>query len=266
MKYGFLGTGNMSGAIIRGLAKTGSAKIYGYDPSEDALTRLAADCGMIPCKSAEELIAMADVLVLGVKPNVLPAVLAAQSRNILERAPLVVSIAAGKTVAFIEGCLPGLPVIRVMPNINAKVLSATSAYCTNGLCGEKEERIAEDMLSAVGSIRKLGEPELDIFSALASASIAYTYLYIDALAEAALKAGMPKKKALEIAADSVLGSARMVLAGGEHPRQLIDQVCSPAGTTIEGLLALQERGFETAVTKAIEAVLEKNKKIGEDGK
>ena len=117
------------------------------------------------------------------------------------------------------------------------------------------------MFQTIGTVAEVEESQVDVFSVIGGAAPAFAYLYIDALARAAVKAGMPKKQALEITAATVLGSAKMVLESGEHPWALVDQVCSPGGTTIEGVTALQANGFESTLCKAFDAVLEKDKKI-----
>ena len=261
MNICFIGTGNMAGAIIRGLSKEKSFSVYGYDPSEKALKILAEEAGLTPVKSAKKLIELADILVLSVKPNILPEVLAECKEDIAEKNPLVISIAAGKNIEFIENYLTASRIVRVMPNINARALASTTSYCINGNVTKADCSAVEKIFRKVGSIIHVTEKELEILSVLSSASIAYTYLYIEALASAALKAGLNKALALEIAADSVLGSAKLVLQEDIHPAALIDMVCSPGGTTIEGIASLKETGFEASVRKAFDAAYEKGEKI-----
>jgi len=261
MNICFIGTGNMAGAIIRGLSKEKSFSVYGYDLSQKALGTLQDEAGLIPVKSTKELIDLADVLVLSVKPNILPSVLDEYKEDIAKKDPLVISIAAGKSIEFIENYLTSSRIVRVMPNINARALASTTSYCVNARVMKADCTAVEKIFKKVGSIIKVAEKDLEILSVLSSASIAYTYLYIDALASAALKAGLPKALALEIAADSVLGSAKLVLQEDIHPAALIDMVCSPGGTTIEGIASLKESGFEAAVRKAFDAAYEKGKRM-----
>jgi pyrroline-5-carboxylate reductase len=148
-----------------------------------------------------------------------------------------------------------------MPNINAKVLASESGYCANENCTSEQKKMVYDMFSAVGSAIEIPEKFFSIFGVIAGSSPAFAYIYINALAKAAVKAGMPKAQAMEIAANTVLGSAKMVLESNEHPCKLADMVCSPGGTTIEGVCALDEMGFENTVIKAFDAVLEKDRKI-----
>ncbi len=266
MNYGFIGAGNMASAIIKGMTVgTGSFEgrdIYVYDLNHAAAQNLSDVCGANKCGSASEVVNNADVVVLAVKPNVLPSVLDQIREDLFKKSPLVISIAAGKTVDFLEQHLSSsLPIVRVMPNINAKVGCATSAFCPNSSVTDEQKEIVKNLFSTVGSITELPENMFGIHGVIGGAAPAFAYLYIDALARAAVKAGMPKKQALELTAQTVLGSAKMVLESGEHPWALIDQVCSPGGTTIEGVCSLEANGFEAALCKAFDAVYEKDKRL-----
>lgn len=266
MNYGFIGAGNMASAIIKGMTVgTGSfdgKNIYVYDLNPAPAEDLAKLCGINICKNTEDIIKNSDVVVLAVKPNVLKSVLDLTRESLFKKSPLVISIAAGKTIEFLENYLSSkLPIVRVMPNINAKVGCATSAFCPNASVTEEQKEIVRNLFSTVGSITELPENMFSIHGVIGGAAPAFAYLYIDALARAAVKAGMPKKQALELTAQTVLGSAKMVLESGEHPWALIDQVCSPGGTTIEGVCSLEASGFETALCKAFDAVYEKDKRL-----
>ncbi len=266
MKYGFIGAGNMAGAIIRGMTigtqSYSGSDIYVTSKSGISSQKLAEVCGVNACRIAAEVVQNADVLVLAVKPHILAAVLPDLQKEIAKKKPLVVSIAAGKTLDYLAELLPtGTPIVRVMPNINAKIGAATNGMCVNAAVTAEQKEIVKAMFSTIGTVIEVDESQFGIFTVLAGSAPAFAYLYMDALARAAVKAGMPKKQALEIAAATVEGSAKMVLTSGEHPMALVDQVCSPGGTTIEGVLALQENGFEAALTAAFDAVLEKDNKI-----
>ena len=266
MKYGFIGAGNMAGAIIKGMTVgTGSfngSDIYVYDLHRPAAEKLAQICSINVCRSTEEVIEASDVLILAVKPNVLSDAAAPVRDIILKKSPLVISIAAGKSLEFLENMLsPELPIIRVMPNINAKAGCATSAFCATASATDEHKETVKALFSTVGSITELPEKLFGIHGVIGGAAPAFAYLYIDALARAAVKAGMPKKQALELTAQTVLGSAKMVLESDEHPWELIDQVCSPGGTTIEGVCALEANGFEAALCRAFDAVYDKDKRL-----
>jgi pyrroline-5-carboxylate reductase len=259
MKYGFLGLGNMATAIIRGMRLSpayAQAEIYGYD-IDMVKTSSAA---VTSCKSAEDCVNAADVIVLAVKPQSLEGLLT-ELTPFLNEKKLLVSIAAGKTIDFYQTLCPGLPFVRVMPNINANACAAVSAVCGGTYATARQVSLVKDLFSAVGTVYELPEGMFPAFSAIAGAAPAYAYMFIDALAGAGVKAGIPKVLALGIASDMVLGSAKMINESAPHPMELVDRVCSPAGTTIEGLHKLREKGFESAVYAAIEAVIEKDRKL-----
>ncbi len=268
MNFGFIGAGNMVSAIVKGM--TIGTKSYDgnciYITSKSGITaeKLAKTCSAHFCKTAEEVIFNSDVVILGVKPHILAEVLPNIQQAIQKKNPLIISIAAGKTLEYLASFLAEkTPIVRVMPNINGKIGASTTGICKNDFVTKEQFQTAKEMFATIGSVAEISEEQFSIFSVIGGASVAFAYLYMDALARAALKAGMSKKQALEITAQTVLGSAKMVLESGEHPFALIDQVCSPGGTTIEGICTLQQNGFEDTLVKAFDAVLEKDKKIGE---
>lgn len=267
MRFGFIGAGNMAGAIVRGMMSSGAYKgsdVLLTSKTVTSAQKLAEDTGATALSASKDVIAAADVLVLAVKPNVLPALLPALQEEIAAKAPLVVSIAAGKPLAELESMLPaGTPVVRVMPNINATIGASTSGLCANALVTEEQKALVRAMFETIGTVVEVAEEQFSIFTVLAGSAPAFAYLYMDTLARAAVKAGMPKQQALQIAAETVLGSARMVLESKDAPWTLVDRVCSPGGTTIEGIAALQENGFESTLTKAFDAVLAKDQRMSQ---
>lgn len=267
MKFGFIGAGNMVSAIVKGMTIGGG----GYDGKDIFITsktvtsaqKLADVCGANACQTAAEVAEQSDVLVLGVKPHILAEVLPDLQNAIAKKQPVVVSIAAGKTLEYLSERLPeGTPVVRVMPNINAKIGASTTGVCANTAVTEEQLAQVKQAFATIGSVAEIPEQHFGIFSVIGGAAVAFAYMYMDALSRAALKAGMPKAQALDIVAETVKGSAEMVLKSGEAPWVLVDQVCSPGGTTIEGVTTLQEKGFEAAVVSAFDAVLQKDIKIG----
>ena len=261
MKYGFIGLGNLASAIIKGMVHKGNFKpesICGYDPVPAACKAITGATGIGALSSGAEVVKASDVIIIAVKPQMMETALKEMLQSPVQ-GKLFISIAAGKDMAFISGFLGAdAPLIRVMPNINAKVGAATCALSANARATEEHKEIARAIFNTIGSVTDLPETHMSIFMAIAGASPAYAYMYIDALARVGVKFGLPKKLALEIAASTVLGSAKMVLESGEHPFELIDQVCSPGGTTIEGILALQKLGMESAVHQAVEAAVNKD--------
>lgn len=264
MKIGFLGAGNMAGAIVRGMVAGGTrgADICVYDLDQTKTLSLFEDCGVCVCGDAQQLARESDVLVLAIKPQVFAAALPPLRGILNERRPMVISIAAGKSLASIAALIgDGLPLVRVMPNIAAKVGEAVTAYCANDLVTAGQLETVCRIFQSVGTTVPLAEEQFGIFSVLASCSPAYTLMYMDALAQAGVVNGIPKSTALTIVAQAVLGTARLMQETGEHPRVLMDSVCSPAGTTVEGVCALQQGGFEKTVLSAAQASLEKDKKL-----
>lgn len=261
---GFIGCGNMASAIIRGLIANGfkGEEIAVYDICREKTEDFARELSLKVAESEKEIAKSCDTVVLAVKPNVFPSLLEKIGQQLKEKDPLIISIAAGKTTEFIASLLDYTPrLIRVMPNINAKVQAAISAFCTNERADEKDKAAAMDFCNSFGRGIELEEKLFSIYSAIGGCSPAFAFMFIDSMARAAVKNGMTKAQALETAAQAVLGSAKMLLESDEHPWQLVDAVCSPGGTTIEGVCALQENGFESAVEKAVEASFEKDKRL-----
>lgn len=264
MKFGFIGAGNMVSAIVRGMVQGG------YNGADIALTsktivsaeKLAKECGANAYATAKEVAEHCDILVLGVKPHIIQTVLPDLQETIAEKKITVVSIAAGKSLSYLAERLPkDTPVIRVMPNINGSIGKGTTGICQNEFVSENLLAEVQNIFEKIGSVFAVPEEQFGIFSVLAGAAPAFAYIYTDTLARAAVKAGMPKPLALAIAADALKGSGEMLLATEESPWALVDKVCSPGGTTIEGVTALSEYGFMNSITKAFDAVLEKDKRV-----
>ena len=256
MKLGFIGAGNMAGAIFKGLIVSGAAK-----PSDILIIRndkklqeqQAEQLGVIGCETYEELIEQSNIVFLGVKPAAFPALLENIKGSLEKYKPLVVSMAAGMSMTTIQEMLGFKPsIIRIMPNINAAILKSATAYCGNSNASTEQLNTVEKLLSAIGSAYPVPEDKFAVFTAIAGCSPAYVYMFIDALARGAQKLGMNKQQALDIAAQAVAGSAEMFKQSGTHPAELTDKVCSPGGTTIEGVCTLDEYKFTAGIVKAVE--------------
>ena len=195
MRFGFIGAGNMASAIIRGMT-IGTRSYDGKDifitsKSGTSAQRLAETCGATAVTTAAEVVAASDVLVLAVKPHILAAVLPALKEEIAAKKPLVVSIAAGKELAYLAELLPeGTPVVRIMPNINAKIGAATSGLCANALVTAEQKAVVKEMFATIGAVIEVEESQFGIFTVLAGSAPAFAYLYMDALARAAVKADL----------------------------------------------------------------------------
>ncbi len=262
---GFIGAGNMGSAIINGFIKSGKVKadeICVIRKNNDKLKQMAEETGIIPVYDYDELVKKCDIIFLAVKPVMVPAV-ADNIKNSLKGCnKLLVSMAAGLTTENISSLLGyDFPIIRIMPNVNANIMQSTTAVCKNAAAKDDDISYIMDLFSAIGSAIPVEENQFSIFSAIAGCSPAYVYMFIDALAKGAVKMGMNKKLALDIAADAVAGSANMLKASGIHPGELTDMVCSPGGTTIEGVCTLDEYKFSASVAKAVENSILKDKSM-----
>ena len=263
MKIRFIGLGNMGYAILRGMVEKGGfapEDITGYDIDAKKMQQAAEETGIKPSASCSEAVASSDVIILAVKPQQLPSALKEISSLPDLEKKLFLSIAAGFPITRIIYLLlePSASVIRAMPNLNASVGEAITALCQDSPATEEQMAVARAVFSSVGEVVLLPEKLLGVFSAVAGASPAFTFMYIDALAMAGVQAGLPRALAEKIAIQAVKGSCVNASVSGEHPDTLRDRVCSPAGTTIEGVTVLEENGFKGSVMRAIRAVIDKD--------
>lgn len=265
MNYAFIGLGNMASAIIRGMNKEGllrENKVYGHDSDKQKMQQLGAETGLIATEGNAEAVALADIIVLAVKPQVLDGVLKEIAAQI-KTGQLLLSIAAGKPLQWYSQYLPqGTPLVRIMPNINARAGAAASAICGNEFCTEHELSEAEKIFASVGQVYHIEEKLFPAFTAICGSSIAFTFMYIEALASAGVRAGFSKQLALELAIQSVAGCTQLLRSEDTHPMILVDQICSPAGTTIAGVHKVRELGFENTVYQGIAAIMEQDKALG----
>lgn len=255
----------MAAAIIGGAVSSGfvdGESVCVFDVDTIKAEQLNKQYGVRLCPSAEELVERCEFTVLAVKPQVFPTVLP-QIKDKLNGSSVVVSIGAGKTLDYIGSFLSeNTPIVRVMPNINAKVGASMSAVCKNNFADEKALDFVKGLCNSFGEVIELPESQFALFGVISGCSPAYAFMFIDSMAREAVKNGMKKDEALKICAQAVLGSAKMIIEDKEHnPWALINSVCSPGGTTIEGVATLQNEGFDTAVMNAVKASLEKDKKL-----
>ena len=256
MKYGFIGCGNMGGAI----AKAVSSKCA--DLAVTDRSGKAKSLGL-PYVSAEEICRKADRIFLAVKPQMMPGVLENLKPILQEKKPLLITMAAGLTTAQIAEFAGGeIPVIRIMPNTPVSIGKGLTQYCVNDLV---DKELLKDFLYDMrfsGKMDALEEKLIDAGSAVSGSGPAFVYLFIEALADGAVSCGIPRAKALEYAAATVIGAGELVLASGQHPGALKDAVCSPMGSTIAGIRALENHGFRAAAMEAVIATYNRNKELG----
>lgn len=253
----------MASAILSGLISSKTVEpneVNVYDIYSPAVSKTKEQYKVNTCENECDVALKSDIVILAVKPNVLESVLEKISKTVKENNPLIISIAAGKSTEFIAKPLSSKArIIRVMPNINAKVGEAISAYTANKNATDEDKQATEKIFSSVGEIIELDESFFPLFGVLGGCTPAMAYMFIDELARAGVKHGMKKDIALKVAAQAVLGSAKMILESDEHPYDLIDKVCSPGGTTIEAVTSLQSDGFEAAVHNAVDKAVDKDK-------
>lgn len=256
LKVGFIGTGNMAGAIMGGLIKEGLMKpdeMIGSDISETGRQRVREQYGIHVTGDNKEVAAKADLLVLSVKPQFYPAVIA-EIKDIVRPEQLIITIAPGKTLKWLEEQFGGSrKMIRTMPNTPAMVGEGMTAVCAHPSVTKEELEYAVSILAAFGKVEVVPERLMDAVVAVSGSSPAYVFMMIEAMADTAVAEGMPRAQAYKFAAQAVYGSAKMVLKTGKHPAELKDMVCSPAGTTIEAVRVLERDGFRSAVIEAMKA-------------
>ncbi|MDR2114682.1 MAG: pyrroline-5-carboxylate reductase [Bifidobacteriaceae bacterium] len=266
VQIGFIGAGNMASAIIEGVISAGLVapdQIGAYDPGTEQLAKFAQRTGIRALPNNTEVIVESDWVVLAVKPQVLAAVLEPLKAQLVQKRPLVISIAAGVTLAHLDRWIsPEVPMARVMPNLNVAAKQGMAAVTGNQAATSEQVEAVAELFRTVGQAIVLEERLFPAFTAIAGSSPAWVFLLIDALARGALAAGMPKQQARAVATQAVLGSAALLQLKQEHPWELIDQVSSPGGTTQAGLNVLEDRGFSSAVVAAVAATIQRDSELG----
>ncbi|HLP75679.1 MAG TPA: pyrroline-5-carboxylate reductase [Candidatus Paceibacterota bacterium] len=266
MKIGFLGAGKMATALAKGFVRAGlvkPAQIIASDLNEVSASAFAKEIGAKTTAFNPDVVRFADVIILAVKPDQVSGVLSEIREGFSEK-HLLISIAAGVTLAQLEACLgPGARVIRVMPNTPALVGASASAFAKGKSALTTDTALAEKLLSSVGVAFQVKEALLDAVTGLSGSGPAYVYLFIEALSDGGVASGLPRDVATKLAAQTVLGAARMVLETGQHPGALKDMVTSPGGTTIEGVHELEKGKLRGTVMSAVRAAADKSKKLGQ---
>ena len=263
-KLAIVGAGKMGEAMITGFLKSGKYKpqdIQVFEIIESRSKYISQKYNVKCVDAAKEAASFADITIIAVKPNHMKKALE-QVAQAMKPGKIVVSIAAGVTLEFLRKYLPkGVPVIRVMPNITCQVREAMIAVCPSENTKKEELKTVTDTLSLLGKVIELDEKYLNLATGLVGSGPAYIYLIIEALADAGVRLGLPKDVSILLAAQTTLGAAKMVVETGEHPAKLKDMVATPGGTTVEGLLALEEGRIRAVMIKAVTDAAEKAKKL-----
>ncbi len=261
----FIGAGAMGEALSRGLIAAGTYRpddLVLFDVDAVRVRALADSLGARAASSVEEAVGGADVVLLAVKPQIVERALE-PVRTLMNPSQTLVSIAAGVSTARLEACFDeAVPVVRVMPNTPALVGAAATAICAGTFATSENLYKARAIFAAVGLCVEADEKLLDAVTGLSGSGPAYVFLFIEALADGGVRAGLPRDVALRLAAQTVLGSAKMVIETGEHPGVLKDRVASPGGTTIAGVHALEDGAFRGTVMDAVLAAAERSRELG----
>ena len=260
MKYGFIGCGNMGGAVATALAQ--STQDMALSDRSGKAKALAQHLGVSYADNVS-IAQTCDRIFLAVKPHQMQAVLLPLQEVLAQRKPVLISMAAGLTTSQIEAFAgTALPVIRIMPNTPTALGQGVIPFCCTGLVSEAVQTDWQEDMAPCGLVDPLEEHLMDAVSALSGSGPAYLYVLLEALADGAVACGLPREKALRYAAMTRAGAAEMALESGQHPGALKDAVCSPGGSTIEGIRALEQHGFRSAAVECVCAAYAKNKELG----
>lgn len=260
MKYGFIGCGNMGSALATAISKT-TTDILLSDFSAEKAKNLAEKLGC-SCGTNNEVFSKCESVFLGVKPQVMGDMLTCSLDVIRKNDPLLITMAAGITIKQTEEMLGFVPrIIRIMPNTPATVGKGMILYTVNSRVTEDEKSAFLSDMRFAGMLDELSENLIDAGCAVSGCGPAYMFMMIEALADGGVACGLPRDKAIKYAAATMVGSAQMVLDGLGHPEQLKDNVCSPGGSTVAGVAALEESSFRSACIKAVRKSYEKTKEL-----
>ena len=264
MKLGFIGTGNMAGAIMGGVIKSNVFKpeeIIGADLFAPGREKVKELYGINVTDSNKEVIEKSEVVIFSVKPQFYADVIQ-EVKDLVRPEQLIITIAPGKTLAWLaEQFGKDVKIVRTMPNTPAMVGEGMTAVCPNEHLTEDEIAYVKSLLESFSRAEIVPERLMDVVTAVSGSSPAYVFMLIEAMADAAVIGGMPRSQAYTFAAQAVLGSAKMVLETGMHPGTLKDMVCSPAGTTIEAVRTLEELGFRSSIIEAMKVCEEMSRSL-----
>ena len=264
MKIGVIGLGNMATAMIGGILKAGivsPADVSGADHFETAVKAAGDKFGIVAGSDNLKAIENADYVILAVKPQVYENVLNEIAGAVTDK-QVIISIAPGKTLSYLEGFLgSGRKIVRLMPNTPALVGEGCTGVVKNENVTDDEFAVVLKLLNSFGRAYEVSEAQMDAVVAVSGSSPAYVFMMIEAMADGAVAEGLPRKTAIEMAAQAVLGSAKMVLETGKHPGELKDMVCSPAGTTIDAVAVLEAAGFRSGIIEAERACADRSRSL-----
>lgn len=254
IKLGFVGCGNMGKAMLSGVLESGKCEkddIIASAKTDSSRDKIKAEYGVLVASDNKEVARFADILFLAVKPQYYEEVIS-EIRDEVKDNQIIVSIAPGKSLQWFEEAFgKKVKVIRTMPNTPCMVKEGMMGMCPNALVTEEEVELVKSICEGFSKTEVVTENLMDVVTAVSGSSPAYVFMFIEAMADAAVAGGMPRNQAYKFASQAVLGSAKMVLETGKHPGELKDMVCSPAGTTIQAVRVLEEKGMRSSVLEAM---------------
>lgn len=258
-KIGFIGCGNMGGAMVMGILDSHTCdaqRVMISTHSQESLAKKQAQYQTLATTDNREVAEFADVIFLAVKPQYYPEVIA-QIKDLVDESKVIVSMAPGKSLDWLQEQFgKAAKIIRTMPNTPSLVGEGMTGMCANACVTDEELALVREIFGGFSATELVAENLMDVVTAVSGSSPAYVFMFIEAMADAAVTGGMPRAQAYKFAAQAVLGSAKMVLETGRHPGELKDMVCSPGGTTIQAVRVLEEKGMRSAVIEAMEKCLD----------
>ena len=258
---GFIGLGNMGQAILKGMLINGfttANQVIVSRRHPEALVQIEEKFGVETTTDNRVVAKQADLLILAVKPNIYASIMQ-EIRDYVKDDVIIVHIAAGISIATIETAFARpIKVARAMPNTPAMVGQAMTGLCFNDALNAEDKKVVANLFASLGKVEIIDETLIDAVIGVSGSSPAILYMVIEAMADGAVKAGMPRQQAYQFAAQAMLGSAKMVLETGEHPGQLKDAVCSPGGTTIEMVTKAEEKGLRASILASVDAAITKS--------
>ncbi|WLR51339.1 pyrroline-5-carboxylate reductase [Bacillus tianshenii] len=266
-RIGFIGCGNMAQAIIKGMVEAKVAApedIMASAMSEETLHHVQESLNIQVTKRNSEVAEYSDILFLAVKPNQYASIIA-EIEALIKETTIIVTIAAGIDLKFMEQTFGRkIKAIRTMPNTPSLVGEGMSAICANEYVTDDDLKAVLKLFESFGKAEVIDESLMDAIPAISGSSPAYVYMFIESLADGGVKQGIPREQAYKLAAQAVLGAAKMVLETDLHPGALKDQVCSPGGATIEAVTALEKNNFRGSILSAMESCTKKAKGLSEE--
>lgn len=258
-KIAVIGVGNMGGSLAKAVARNlKGSSVFIYDTVFEKERDLIKS-GCIATAKVGDACRKADVIILAVKPNIIPVVLSEIREQLVDK--LLISIAAGLKTETYEEIIPGQRFIRAMPNMAVAVGEGMTTLVSGKHATVEDIEVARTIFEATGEVVVISEDLMDIATALAGSSPAYVFMMIEAMADAGVSEGISRKTSYKMAAQAVMGSAKLMLESKENPGALKDKICSPGGTTIEAVLTLEEEGFRNSIIKAVRACTDKSREL-----